>query len=97
MSVTRTRLLVLTLTILTLLLFAQEAAAYSGFPNAYYPGNQYGIGSTYYTGPWGERMVYGGYGYFPNPYGYRPYGYRAYGSFYTPQDLRYGRASRAYW
>lgn len=96
MRLTRTFLLC-TLALLLFTLVAHDASAYSGFPTRQYPGNQYGIGSTYYTGPWGERMVYGGYGYFPNPYGYRPYGYRTYGTFYTPTDLRYGRVAYARW
>lgn len=75
-----------------LALLSAPAAAFSGFPNAHYPGNMYGHQSYFYSGPWGERMIYGGHGYFPNPYGYRPYGYRTYGSFYTIQDIRYGRA-----
>lgn len=68
-----------------------DAHAYSGFPARDYPYNQYGYEMRYYNGPWGERMVYGAYGYFPNWNGNYPYGYRTYGYMYTPWDLRYGR------
>jgi hypothetical protein len=70
---------------------AASAHAFSGFPVNGYPRNMYGYHSTYYTGPWGERMVYGGYGYFPNWAAQNGYGYRTYGYIYTPHDLRYGR------
>ena len=82
-----------------MLLLMQPAAAFSGFPAQDYPGNQYGYHARFYSGPWGERMVYGGYGYFPNFYGHYPYGYRTYGYMYTPHDLRYGfmPGSRGYW
>jgi hypothetical protein len=75
-----------------LLLTVSSAFAMSSFPGPVYPGNQYGHEYRYYSGPWGERMVYGGYGYFPNYNGYRPYGYKTYGSMYTPWDIRTGRA-----
>jgi len=94
------RLTLVGIAIILIGLFAGSAIAYSGFPTYQYPGNQYGFQSRYYSGPWGERMVYGGYGYFPNWYGYQPYGYRTYGSFYTPTDLRmgaYGSYRNAYW
>jgi hypothetical protein len=99
--------LLLILLVLAMALFATSVHANSGFPARDYPFNQYGYDSTYYNGPWGERMVYGSYGYFPNFYGQYPYGYRTYGYMYTPNDLRYGntgmgsyvsygRSSRAY-
>lgn len=77
--------------LVALLLTVSSAWAFSSFPGPTYPGNQYGFESTYYRGPWGERMVYGSYGYFPNFYGYKPYGYRTYGAQYTPWNMRYGR------
>ncbi len=73
------------------------ASAYSGFPTPYYPGNQYGMQSSYYHGSWGAVHVYGSSSYYPNPYGYRPYGYRTYGQFYTPTDMRYGNAYARRW
>lgn len=75
---------------LALLLGFSSAYAYSGFPTTDYPGNQYGMEYRYYNGPWGERMVYGSYGYFPNYNGYRPYGFRTYGAMYSPWDMRWG-------
>lgn len=80
----------LILLVLALSISATTALAYSGFPT-YYPGNQYGVGARYYRGPWGEVMVYGAHGYFPNTNGYPPYGVRQYGHMYTVWDLRYGR------
>lgn len=77
--------------LLVLALAAGSTYAYSGFPTPHYPYNQYGHEYRFYDGPWGERMVYGSHGYFPNWYGYRPYGYRTYGSMYTPWDMRWGR------
>lgn len=88
-------LLVVLFAIAAVLIFTEGAHAYgSGFPAYDYPSNQYGMEARYYDGPWGERMVYGAYGYFPNFNGNRPYGYRSYGYFYTPQDLRYGNTMR---
>jgi hypothetical protein len=81
------------LLVIVALVALQSASAFSNFPS-YYPYNQYGMESRYYSGPWGERMVYGGYGYFQNPYGYYPYGYRSYGYMYTPTDLRMGSTGR---
>jgi hypothetical protein len=75
------------LAIIAALLATTGASAFSGFPARDYPSNQYGFGSTYYDGPWGERMVYGGPGFFPNFYGSYPYGYRTYGYIYTPADM----------
>lgn len=76
------------------LLAVQSVSAYSGFPTREYPGNQYGYEYRYYNGPWGERMIYGSHGYFPNFYGYQPYGFRTYGQFYTPWDMRWGTTMR---
>jgi hypothetical protein len=87
-------LFVVILTAAMLLLLVKGASANSGFPALDYPSNQYGMESRYYDGPWGERMVYGAYGYFPNFNGQPPYGYRTYGYMYTPMDLRYGATSR---
>jgi|GEM_PF-3666943 len=80
--------------LLAILLTTLNAFAYSGFPARDYPRNQYGYESTYYSGPWGETMVYGAYGYFPNFNGNAPYGYRTYGYQYTPWDMRTGATSR---
>jgi len=94
MNALKTALIVFfALTALTLA--AGSAFAYSGFPSNDYPHNQYGYESTYYNGPWGERVVYGAYGYFPNFNSY-PYGYRTYGYFYTPWDMRYGTTMNGY-
>jgi hypothetical protein len=71
--------------LLALLLTMTSAFA---LPTGSYPYSNYGYHYRYYDGPWGERMVYGGYGYFPNWNGQRPYGYRTYGSIYTPWDIR---------
>ena len=83
--------------IILVLLTTSSALAFSGFPATEYPGNQYGFEARYYSGPWGERMVYGAHGYFPNWHGYRPYGYRTYGYMYTPSDMRYGTTMRSSW
>jgi hypothetical protein len=86
---TKQVLLIIGAVILVALTFS-SVTAYSGFPTRTYPGNQYGFGYRYYDGPWGERMVYGGPGYFPNYNGYAPYGYRTYGHMYSPWDMRWG-------
>lgn len=88
------QLLRIALLVFMLGLASASALAYSGFPTPHYPGNQWGHEYYTYRGPWGERMVHGGYGYFPNFNGYRPYGYRPYGAVYTPWDIRYGHVSR---
>jgi hypothetical protein len=72
------------------LLGASSAFAYSGFPNSYYPGNQYGHEATFYRGPWGEHAIYGSHAYFPNYQGYKPYGFRSYGYMYSPWQMRMG-------
>jgi hypothetical protein len=81
---------IIALAFLVLVLSMHSVAAYSGFPSYAYPGNQYGMEYRYYNGPWGERMVYGSHGYFPNFNGYHPYGYRTYGYMYSPWDMRWG-------
>lgn len=84
------KLLAIIFVLVTLLLGAGSALAYSSFPSSYYPGNQYGHEYTFYQGPWGEHRVYGAYGYYPNYAGYRPYGFRTYGHMYSPWQMRWG-------